>query len=60
MNNLSDGVNDGFALFYIKDGKLVSVGMNQEQADSLDLLLKVAFGDKPVKLIPADGIQKYL
>ena len=45
-NNLSDGTIDGFTLFYLKDGKLYSVLLNEEQAQCLDLSLGVAFGSQ--------------
>lgn len=54
MDNLTDGKKDGFALFYLKDGKLCSVLLNQAQADSLNLTLKVVFGHLPARIVKAD------
>lgn len=60
MENLSDGVKDGFVLFYLKGGKLHTVLLNKDQADMLDISLKVAFGDDPVKVVKADDVKRYL
>ena len=54
MNNLSDGTTDGFALFYIKDGKLHSVVFNQEQKDMLDLTLSMVFKGHQARIIKSD------
>ena len=60
MTNLSDGIKDGLVLFYMKNQKLHSVLITQEQADMLDISLKIAFGDEPVKIAPANDVKKYL
>ena len=60
MENLSDGVKDGFVLFYLKDGKLNSVLLDQEQVNVLDVSLKIALGDKAVRVVPTNDIQRYL
>jgi len=54
FENLSDGIDDGFALFYIKDGKLQAVLLDEAEASSLDLMLGVTFGRQPVRITPVD------
>ena len=41
--HLSDGFSDGFAIFYIKDGKLNSVLLRADEAIKLDALLPMVF-----------------
>ena len=54
-NNLSNGTTDGFTLFYLKDGKLCSVLLNEEQAQCLDLSLGVAFGSQDkIRVVKCD------
>lgn len=60
MNNLSDGVKDGFVLFYLKNQKLNSVLITQEQADILDMMLNVVFGDEVVRISPSNDVERYL
>ena len=60
MNNLSDGVKDGFVLFYLKNQKLNSVLITQEQADILDMMLNVVFGDEVVRISPSNDVKRYL
>lgn len=60
MNNLSDGVKDGFVLFYLKNQKLNSVLITQEQADILDMMLNVVFGDEVVRISPSNDVRRYL
>ena len=60
MINLSDGVKDGLVMFYLKDQKLHSVLITQEQAEVLDIYLKLAFGNNTVKISPANNVKKYL
>lgn len=50
LENISDGVKDGFALFYIKDGILCMVGLTQEQAKIFNLTLKTVFSNEPAKV----------
>lgn len=54
FKNLSNGETDGFALFYIKDGKLKAVLLNEEEATMLDASLKIAFGDSKVRVVDCD------
>jgi hypothetical protein len=60
--NLSDGTTDGFALFYIKDGKLCSVVLNQDQKEMLDLTLSMVFKGQQARIIKsnAEVMKKYL
>ena len=44
--NLSNGTSDGIVLFYMKDGKLKPIALTKDQADMLDVSLKIAFGEK--------------
>ena len=60
MNNLSDGMRDGFALFYLKNQKLNSVLITQEQSDILDMMLSIVFGSDIVKTSPANDVKRYL
>ena len=60
MNNLSDGIKDGFVLFYLKNQKLNSVLITQEQADILDMMLNVVFGDEVVRISPSNDVERYL
>ncbi len=60
MENLSDGISDGFVLFYIKDKKLNTVLLNEEQAQTLDMMLNVVFKDTPARVMPSDDVAKYL
>lgn len=60
MNNLSDGVKDGFVLFYLKNQKLNSVLITQGQADILDMMLNVVFGDEVVRISPSNDVKRYL
>ena len=60
MNNLSDGIRDGFVLFYLKNQKLNSVLITQEQADMLDMMLSIVFGSDIVKTSPANDVKRYL
>ena len=46
FNNLSDGKSDGIVLFYMKDGKLKPIGLVQEQAEALDLIIMIPFKEK--------------
>ena len=55
MKNLSDGKSDGIVIMYCKNGTVYPVGLNQDQADMLDLTLGIClqsklqvFGDKPM------------
>ena len=53
FQNLSDGTSDGFALFYLKDGKLCSVLLNEDEATILDLMLNTLNATdktKPIKI----------
>lgn len=60
MNNLSDGIKDEFVLFYLKNQKLNSVLITQEQADILDMMLNVVFGDEVVRISPSNDVKRYL
>ena len=60
MNNLSDGIRDGFVMFYLKNQKLNSVLITQERADILDIMLSVVFGDDIVRTSPANDVKRYL
>lgn len=60
MNNLSDDVKDGFVLFYLKNQRLNSVLIKQEQADILDMMLNVIFGDEVVRISPSNDVERYL
>ena len=60
MNNLSDGMRDGFVLFYLKNQKLNSVLITQEQSDILDMMLSIVFGSDIVKTSPANDVKRYL
>ena len=60
MNNLSDGVKDGFVLFYLKNQKLNSVLITQGQADILDMMLNVVFWDEVVRISPSNDVERYL
>lgn len=60
MNNLSDGIKDGFALFYLKNKKLHTVVLNEQQLESLDIALKIAFGNDTIRVVESDDIEKYL
>lgn len=61
MINLSDGVKDGFALFYIKNGELHTVLLNETQVTLLDASLSTVFNDENgVKIVKADDVKKYL
>ena len=60
MDNLSDGIKDGFVLFYLKNQKLNSVLITQEQADILDMMLNVVFGDEVVRISPSNDVKRYL
>lgn len=52
--NITDGVSDGFALFYMKDGKICSVLLTQAQATMLDLVISTVFGDDRARVVPID------
>lgn len=57
FQNLSDGISDGFALFYLKDGKLCSVLLNEDEAKMLDLMLKtlnLMDKTKPIEIVKCD------
>jgi len=54
LENLSDGKSDGFALFYLKDGKLNSVMLTEDQVTALDLMLKVVFGEEKATIVNCD------
>lgn len=62
FKNLSDGTSDGFAVFYLKDGKLNTVALTQEQADMLDLCIQIPFQESGVRITPADPkvVKQYL
>ena len=60
MDNLSDGIKDGFVLFYLKNQKLNSVLITQEQSDILDMMLNVVFGDEVVRISPSNDVKRYL
>ena len=60
MFNLSDGIRDGFVLFYLKNQKLNSVLITQEQADMLDMMLSIVFGSDIVQTSPANDVKRYL
>ena len=51
FNNLSDGKSDGIVLFYMKEGKLKPIGLCQEQAEALDLIIMIPFKEKSLKVI---------
>ena len=51
FNNLSDGKSDGIVLFYMKDVKLKPIGLVQEQAEALDLIIMIPFKEKSLKVI---------
>lgn len=58
FQNLSDGTKDGFALFYLKDGKLNSVLLNEDEATVLDLMLNTLNATdktKPIKIKKCDN-----
>ena len=52
--NISNGKNDGYVLFYLKGGKLCNVLLTQKQMETLDLALKIGFGDDEVSIMQAD------
>jgi len=54
FENLSDGESDGFIVFYLKDKKICAVVLNEEQAQGLDLSLKLAFGKDKARICPID------
>jgi len=43
MKNLSDGKSDGIVIMYCKDGVIYPVGLNQDQADMIDLSIGICF-----------------
>ncbi len=43
LKNLSDGVRDGIAIFYMKDQKLHAVALTREQVDMLDIAIGIPF-----------------
>jgi len=59
-NNISNGITDGFVLFYMKDGKLKSVGLNKDEADRLDIILGTVFTEPATIIEPNKGIMKKL
>ena len=60
--NLSDGEKDGFAVFYLKDSKLCSISLTQEQAEILDVVIAMPFKEKGVAISTPDPeiMKKYL
>ena len=62
MDNLTDGIKDGFALFYIKDKKLCSVLLSEEQATIFNISMKLVFNDNPAKVVLSDTevMKRYL
>lgn len=60
--NISDGESDGLGLVYMKDGKLHSVGLTQDQADMLDLTIGLPFAESGLLVLPVlnvkDGVIK--
>ena len=42
--NMSDGVKDGFVLFYVKDGEVYPVILTDEQIHLVDLVIGGALG----------------
>lgn len=54
--NISNGMTDGFVLFYLKGGKLCSVLLTAEQATMLDLVLDTVFGDQSARVVPVDDV----
>jgi len=43
--NMSDGVKDGFVLFYVKDGEVYPIALSNEQLKMLDLTIPAALGN---------------
>lgn len=43
---LSDGISDGLALTYVKDGVMYPVGLTQEQVENLEIILTAALNKK--------------
>lgn len=62
LDNLSDGIRDGFVLFYIKDKKLCSVLLSEEQAGIFNLSMKLVFDNKPARVVLSDTevMKRYL
>ena len=52
FKNLSDGKTDGIVLFYMKNEKLHPVGLSEEQAMMLDVLLATPFTEKGMAVSP--------
>lgn len=44
LRNLSDGVTDGIALFYVKNKKVYSIIWNEEQLEFLDVVVGMVPG----------------
>ena len=60
MKYLSDGKSDGFALFYIKDEKLKTVCLNEEQAEELSMMLYMFSQGKEINIKTPDCLENYL
>lgn len=57
FQNLSNGKSDGFVLFYLKDGKLHSVLLNEDAVDVLDATLgclNAVNGNKTINITKCD------
>jgi len=46
FTNMSDGVNDGFVLFYVKDENVYPIALTKEQMQMLDIVIPTALGSK--------------
>ena len=56
FNNLSNGIDDGVVLFYLKDGKLHPILLNADQAEMLDLVITTPFVDS--KMLISEEVLK--
>jgi len=52
MTNLSDGRNNGFVLYYVRDEELNAVVLTENQKVLLDVSLKAIFGEESAKVVP--------
>lgn len=53
LNNLSNGETDGIVLFYLKNGSLHPILLNEEQAIMLDMVIATPFAESKLRVAPS-------